>query len=106
LAGEKLGQLAVNGSRISTSLALFVLESVQFSEDLEGDADVVITKIVEALGVVKENVGIENEVLTEGGGSLEPVAVSSVFPATSRFFLGFFAPVEHVRLDIGSAGSC
>jgi hypothetical protein len=42
----------------------------------------VVAKIFEALGVVKENVGIENEVFTEGEGSLETVAVSGFFPAT------------------------
>ena len=65
----------------------------------------VVAKIFEALGVVKENVGIENEVFTERGRSLEPVVLSGFFPATSRFLLRFFAPIEHVRLYIGSAGS-
>ena len=53
----------MDGARIRAALALLILEAVQFTEDLDGDEEVVVVEAVESVRVVQEDVGIEYEVL-------------------------------------------
>jgi hypothetical protein len=76
--GEKGGEFAMDAAGAGTALGLLVLELVQFAEHLERDADVVVAESVETVRIVEEDVGVEDEILTDGGGGLEPVSVKGL----------------------------
>ena len=63
LVVEDLSEEAVDGAGIRAALGLLVLEAVQLAENLNGDEEVVVVELVEAMRVVQEDVGIEHEVL-------------------------------------------
>ena len=50
-----------------------VFEAVQFAQDIDRNADVVLGKAVDAGGIVQQDVGVENEGLG-GGGSTRAAA--------------------------------
>ena len=49
-----------NLPRILAELGGFALEAVNLLDDLDGDQDVVVVKVEERVGVVENNVGVEN----------------------------------------------
>ncbi len=58
---EEGGEFAVDGAGAGTAVVLFVFEAVEFAEDVDGDAEVVVGEAVDAAGVVDEDVGVEDE---------------------------------------------
>ena len=50
---------------IGATLGLFVFESIQFGEYLHRYKNVIVFKAIEAVRVVKEDIGINNEVLRQ-----------------------------------------
>jgi hypothetical protein len=84
--GEKRGELAMDAAGAGATLGLFVLELVELAEDLQRNADMVVAEAVEAVRVVKEDVGIEDEVLSDGRGGLEAVPVKGL---SLLFLFGF-----------------
>lgn len=76
--GEKRREFAVDGAGAGATLGLLVLELVELAEHLERDADVVVSKAVEAVRIVKEDICVEDEVLPDRGGGLESVSVKGL----------------------------
>ena len=56
---------------IGAALGLFILEAVQFREDVDRDANMIVFEAAQAPRVVQQNVGIENEVFAKSGRSDE-----------------------------------
>jgi hypothetical protein len=70
MCGKERGEFAMDGAGAGAALGLLVLEFVEFAEDFEGDAEVIIAETVKAVRVVQEYVGIEDEVLPDRGRGL------------------------------------
>ena len=63
---EDLCEEAVDGTGVGPALGLLVLEAVEFTEDFDGNEDVVVLEAVQAVRVMQEHIGVEDEVLGEG----------------------------------------
>ncbi len=68
LVVEDLGQKAMDGACIGSSLGLLVLEAVEFTEYLDGDEEVVVFKEIETVRVMQQDIGVEDEVFHEAWG--------------------------------------
>ncbi len=47
-------------ARVLAQLGGFALEAVNFLDDLDGNQDIVVLEVEERIGVVEENIGVEN----------------------------------------------
>ena len=59
-----------NGPRVLAALAGLALELVDLLDDLDGDEDVVVLEVEQGVGVVEEDVGVEDVVLGRVGVGL------------------------------------
>src|SRR5260221_12527438 len=60
---ETAGQKTMDGPGVGAALSLFVLEFVHFAEHLDRNPDMVVGKPIDRMGVVQQDVGIENVIL-------------------------------------------
>ncbi len=100
---EEGRQLAMDAAGIATAFGLLVLELVEFAQDLQRNADVVVREAIEAIGIVKEDIRVEDEVLSDRGGGLQPVSIKR--PALASIFRSRFRAAvddEHLGLEGGS----
>jgi len=51
--------------RIGTALGLLILKTIEFAQNLEGDADMIFCEGVDTARIVNQDIGIENEVLSD-----------------------------------------
>ena len=65
---EDLTQKPVRPPRIRATLALLILEIVEFREHLDRDEHMVVLKPVQAMRVVQQHIRIEHEILREAFG--------------------------------------
>ena len=60
---KNFGEEPVDRACIGSAFALFVLESVQFPKNLDGDDEMVVLEALEALRIMQEDIGVDDEIL-------------------------------------------
>ena len=63
----------MNLACVGTAFCLLIFESIQFAKDFHGHADMVVTESVQAIRIVKEDIGIENEVFAKRRGGFQAI---------------------------------
>ena len=54
----------MDGPRVRSALGLFVLEFVELGEDIDRNPNVIVVKTLDAVRVVKQDVGVEDEIFS------------------------------------------
>ena len=57
----------MDGAGVGSAFGLFVFEAVKFTEYLDGDEEVIVLKEVQAMRVVQQHIGIEDEIFHQPG---------------------------------------
>ena len=75
--GEQLHERPMHLTRVRPALGHLVFKAIQLAQDIDRDADVMLGETLDAGGVVKEDIGVENK-------SFDPRASCGFFRGGTR----------------------
>ena len=75
----------MHGPRIRSTLGLLVLEFVQLRQDIDRNPDMIVVEPLDAVRVVEQNIGVEDEILAGDNLAARPGARFFSCRAVPRF---------------------